>query len=65
MRTYLELRKINYENIVDEVLFVARASEGSISVEWLMEQPIFIRNKYVKEFEKELKEREAKLNAKK
>lgn len=47
-----------YENIVDETLFIARASEGSISAEWIMGQPIFIRKKYVESFTKELKERE-------
>ena len=51
-----------YENIIDELLFVARASEGSVPVEWTMHQPIFIRKKYVEEFKKELKERESKLN---
>lgn len=51
-----------YENIVDETLFVSRASEGSVSAEWLMSQPIFIRKKYVDVFTKELKERENMLN---
>lgn len=50
-----------YENIVDETLFIARASEGAVSAEWLMDQPIFIRKKYVESFSKELKERERKL----
>ena len=53
-----------YENIVDETLFVSRASEGSVSAEWLMSQPIFIRKKYVEVFNKELKERENMLNQK-
>lgn len=53
-----------YENIVDETLFVSRASEGSVSAEWLMDQPIFIRKKYVDVFNKELKERESALNQK-
>lgn len=51
-----------YENIVDETLFISRASEGSVSAEWLMCQPIFIRKKYVDVFNKELKEREKMLN---
>lgn len=51
-----------YENIVDETLFIARASEGAVSAEWIMQQPIFIRKKYVESFTKELKEREARLN---
>lgn len=45
------------------MLFIARASEGAVPVEWTMNQPIFIRKKYVEEFKKELKEREAKLNS--
>ena len=53
-----------YENIIDETLFVSRASEGSVSAEWLMDQPIFIRKKYVDVFNKELKERENQLNQK-
>ena len=51
-----------YENIIDETLFVSRASEGSVSAQWLMSQPIFIRKKYVDVFNKELKEREQMLN---
>jgi hypothetical protein len=50
-----------YENIIDETLFIARASEGAVSAEWIMEQPIFIRKKYVDSFTKELKERERAL----
>jgi hypothetical protein len=42
-------------------MFIARASEGAVSAEWLMDQPIFIRKKYVESFTKELKEREARL----
>ena len=61
LKTFHEIRQIVYENIVDEALFIARASEGSISVEWVMSQPIFIRKKYVESFSKELKERERKL----
>lgn len=64
LKTFHEIRQIVYENIVDEALFIARASEGSISVEWVMSQPIFIRKKYVELFNKELKEREAKMNMK-
>lgn len=63
-KTYQEVRQKIYENIVDETLFIARASEGAVTAEWLMGQPIFIRKKYVKSFEKELKEREARLNNK-
>lgn len=53
-----------YENIIDETLFISRASEGAVSAEWLMTQPIFIRKKYVKSFTEELKEREQKFKQK-
>jgi hypothetical protein len=62
VRTFSELRQRLYENIVDETLFIARASENAVSAEWLMDQPIFIRKKYVEAFKKEVKERETKLN---
>ena len=58
IKTYAEVRQIRYENIVDETLFISRASEGAVSAEWVMGQPIFIRKKYVEAFQKELKERE-------
>ena len=51
-----------YERIIDETLFISRASEGAVSAEWVMNQPIFIRKKYVESFTKELKEREKSLN---
>ena len=63
-KTFQEIRQTMYENIIEEVMFVARASEGAISVEWLMNEPIFIRKKYVKSFTEELKEREKALNKK-
>lgn len=53
-----------YENIVDETLFISRASEGAVSAEWVMDQPIFIRKKYVEAFTEELKERQAALKRK-
>lgn len=61
-KTLQEIRQRLYENIIDETLFISRASEGAVSAEWIMQQPIFIRKKYVESFSKELKEREAKLN---
>ena len=61
-RTYQEVRQRLYENIIDETLFISRASEGAVSAEWLMEQPVFIRKKYVESFTKELKERERAMN---
>ena len=57
-----EVRQRLYENIVDEALFISRASEGAVSAEWLMDQPIFIRKKYVDSFTTELKERERNLS---
>ena len=45
-------------------MFISRASEGSVSLDWVMEQPIFIRKKYVESFQKELKERESRLKKK-
>ena len=56
------MRQKMYESIVDETLFISRASEGAVSAEWVMAQPIFIRKKYVDTFTKELKEREKRLN---
>ena len=61
-KTYRELRIQKYENIIDEALFISRATEGAVSVEWVMDQPISIRKKYVKDLEKELREREEKIN---
>ena len=65
IKTYHEIRQQLYESIVDEALFVSRASEGAVSADWLMGQPIFIRKKYVESFTKELKEREKMLKHKK
>lgn len=64
MKTLQEIRQRLYENIIDETLFISRASEGAVSAEWLMSQPIFIRKKYVESFTKELKEREQRLKSK-
>lgn len=65
MKTYQEVRQKLYENIIDESLFVSRASEGAVSAEWIMNQPIFIRKKYVESFQKELRERERSLKSRK
>ena len=56
------MRKQSYENILDEIAFIARASEGAINPDWIQSQPIYIRKKYVEDLNKELKEREAALN---
>jgi len=57
-KTYREVRQQLYENIIDETLFISRASESAVSADWLMTQPIFVRKKYVESFTKELQERE-------
>lgn len=46
-----------YEEIMDEVAFIARHSEGAWNPEWIMKQPIFIRKRYRESLEKEIKER--------
>lgn len=56
------MRQDRYERIIDETLFISRASEGAVSAEWVMQQPIFVREKYVTSFEKELKERQEQLS---
>ena len=63
-KTFYEMRQQRYERIIEETLFIARASEGAVTAEWIMEQPIFIRAKYVEQFEKELEERQKQLNKK-
>ena len=65
MKSFHQMRQQKYERIIDETLYIARASDGAISADWVMEQPIFIRNKYVDELDKEMKEREKQLNQKK
>lgn len=56
------MRQDRYERIIDETLFISRASEGAVSAEWVMDQPIFVREKYVNSFEKELKDRQAEFD---
>ena len=54
-----------YDRIVDESVFIARASEGAISTEWVMSQPISIRERYVKMFNEELQERKRNMESNK
>ena len=61
-KTFHQMRQQKYERIVDETLYVARASEGSISADWVMEQPIFIRTKYVEQLDKEMQERQKQID---
>lgn len=62
IKTFRELRQKKYDDILDECIFIARASEGAISVEWVLSQPIFTRLRLVEDFKKELKRREEALN---
>jgi len=57
-----EIRQKLYENIVDEAMYVARGSEGAVSLEWLMDQPIFIRKRYLAQMKEEIAERKRMLN---
>jgi hypothetical protein len=57
-----EIRQKLYENIVDEAMYVARGSEGAVSLEWLMNQPIFIRKRYLAQMKDEIAERKQMLN---
>lgn len=52
-----EVRQRLYENIVDEAMYIARGSEGAVSLEWVMDQPVFIRKKYLSQMKEELNER--------
>ena len=60
-----EIRQRLYENIVDEAMYIARGAEGSISLDWVMSQPVFIRKKYLKEMKDELVERRKLLDKRK
>ena len=60
-----EIRQRLYENIVDEAMYIARGAEGSVSLDWVMSQPVFIRKKYLKEMKDELVERRKLLEKRK
>ena len=60
-----EIRQKLYENIVDEAMFIARGAEGSVSLEWIMNQPVFIRKRYLKKMQEEVDERKKLLNDRK
>ena len=64
MKSFHQMRQQKYERIIDETLFIARASEGAVSADWVMDQPIFIRAKYVDQLDKELQERQKQMNKK-
>ena len=64
-KTPHELRKLLYENILDEAMYVARGSEGAVSLEWIMNQPVFVRKKYFKQMKEEVSERNKMINRRK
>ena len=63
-KSFQQMRQNKYERIIEETVYIARASEGAISADWIMQQPIFVRTKYVEELDKEMKERQKQLNKK-
>ena len=64
-RSLHEIRQQLYENIIEEAMFISRASEGAVTLDWIMEQPVFVRQKYVESFKEEMEERKQKLKASK
>ena len=58
------MRERKYESIIDELVFISRVSEGSISIDWLKDQPIKIRKSLLDSAKDEVKEREARMNQK-
>jgi len=63
LKTPQEVRQKLYENIVDEAMYIARGADGSVSLDWIMNQPVFIRKKYFKEMQDEVKERKKMLES--
>jgi hypothetical protein len=62
IKSTIQLRQEACERITDELVFIARSSEGSISLNWLMNQPIYMRKYYVDMFVKANEEREKSFN---
>ena len=60
-KTFQQIRQELYERIVDEAVYIARASDGAISVEWVLSQPIAVRKKYIESFNEELEKRKQTL----
>lgn len=46
-------------------MYIARGSEGAVDLDWVLNQPIFIRKKYYKEMQEEIDERKKMLEHKK
>ena len=65
IKTQQELRQKLYENILDEAMYIARGSEGAVSLDWVMNQPIFIRKKYYEDMKDEVAERNRMLESRK
>ena len=65
LKTPQEIRQRLYENILDEAMYIARGSEGSVSLDWVMTQPIFIRKKYFQEMKDEIAERKKMIDDRK
>lgn len=59
------MRQRLYENIVDEAMYIARGSEGAVTLDWLMNQPIFIRKRYLDQMKDEVNERKKILDTRK
>ena len=64
-KTPHELRQILYENILDEAMYIARGADGSVSLDWVMNQPVFIRKKYYNRMKEEVAERNKMINQRK
>lgn len=60
-----EIRQRLYENVIDEAMYIARVAEGAVSLDWVMNQPIFIRKKYLQEMKDEVAERKRLLDERK
>lgn len=59
MITQMEARQRDYNDITDSMVYIATSSNGSISMDWLMGQPIRLRLRYYDEFKKMEKEAES------
>lgn len=57
LKTPHQIRQRLYENIVDEAMYIARGADGAVSLDWVMNQPVFIRKKYLQEMKDEVSER--------
>ena len=46
-------------------MYIARGSEGAVTLDWLMNQPIFIRKRYLDQMKDEVNERKKILDTRK